>query len=179
MMRGCWVFFFNGYNSWGWGALGCWAGEVREKSFTLSRQITYHNVYRGLITQKQQHPVSPMCYHKSFFCLHPLPPLCFCYPNRWLPSLFLFSHSNPEEIKNLDGSWVVTVTVLSDLYPPLALHPSVLLLFSQPVFTSPLSSALHLCLSVSATSPVYCPSSPEPLSNKLYICLFLSPFSLH
>lgn len=164
--------FFSEYNSCGWGALGCWASE-REDIHINSVDHLSLCLQRADYTEATTPSVADLLPQIFSFASALFLLLASAIQTAGFLLCSFLSHSNPEEIKNLDGSWVVTVTVLSDLYPPLALHPSVLL-FPQPVFASPPSSALHLCLCVSATSPVYCPSSPE-----LYVCLSLSPFFLH
>lgn len=160
-----------------WGALGWRAREVRGKK-TRHVGFNSHSVSVDLLPQigysfALQRLVSVSL---SLFLCPPRPPYHF-YSNRSLPSLFPLylarSVSHPEEIRNSDGSWLATVTVLSDLCPFLALHPSLLLLSPQPVFTFPRPPALHLCISVSATTAVVFPSSPEPCRTSFTFCMFV------
>lgn len=96
----------------------------------------------------------------SFF-LCPLPPSCHFYSTNSLPFLFPLyltrSVSHPEEIRNADGSWVVTVTVLDDLCPSPALYPSLLPLFPRR------------CLAFPA---IAIPSSPGSCSTSFTFCMF-------
>ncbi len=105
------------------------------------------------------------------------------YSTHSLPFLFSLyltrSVSHPEEIRNSDGSWVVTVTVLCDLCPSPALYPSLLLLFPRRCLAFPQSPSSCLRPPVSTTPAVTFPSSPGSCNTSFTFCMFCFLCSLY
>lgn len=122
-------------------------------------KVKHENIMLSIHTVKLQQSVQVML---CFLCS-----LCHYYSTHsfpfWFPLYLAPSVTHPEETRNGGGSWVMTVTVFSDLCPSFA-----------PVPSSPLSSA-HSRPSFSLLPRLFVPlSSPlqGPVVQVFTLCMF-------